>query len=197
MEIEVVSRRRSAASLAAAFPGAAVVDVTSKGPQPWVRLSPFHPHGGIPVPFTPGRTAMSVEGIWQALKVFDSADVDPAKLTVTSMTGLKRTVRRFGAVRGHRAGLHGEVLLDYETARRRVYLPSYRWVLEHRATAEVGELRRLAARQRVVLLDYTTNGDVADLATPLSHAALIRHHLTGTWPGDQPSDVDTTAAMSG
>ena len=40
-----------------------VHDLTSRGPEPWVRLSPFFPHGGIPVPFTPGRTAMSVEGI--------------------------------------------------------------------------------------------------------------------------------------
>ncbi|UWZ33798.1 hypothetical protein Drose_21235 [Dactylosporangium roseum] len=59
MQIEVVSLRRSAASLAAAFPGAAVVDVTSKDPQPWVRPSPLHPHGGVPAPFPPGRTAMS------------------------------------------------------------------------------------------------------------------------------------------
>jgi hypothetical protein len=158
-----------------------VVDVTSKGPEPWVRLSPFYPHGGIPVPFTPEVTGESVEGVWQALKVFEDADVDPAKLRVTTMTGLKRTVRRFGPVRGHRAGLEGSDLLPYEEARRRIYLPTYRWVLEHRAAAEVAELRALAAESDVVLLDYTTNGDVADLSTPLSHAALVTRHLRGEW----------------
>ncbi|MFB9177957.1 DUF6939 family protein [Dactylosporangium sucinum] len=183
MGIEVVSRRRSATAVAAAFPGAAMVDVTSRAPQPWVRLSPFYPHGGIPVPFTPGVEAQSVEGVWQALKVFDTADVDPAKLTLTTMTGLKRTTRRFGAVHGHRAGLRGDTLLDYETARRRIYLPSYYWVLTHHAAAELAELRALADGGTVVLLDYTTNGDVTDLSTPLSHAALIRHHLEDTWPG--------------
>ena len=61
-----------------------------------MRLSPFFPHGGIPVPFTAGVSGASVEGNWQALKVFTHADVDPVKLAVTSMSGLKRTVRRFG-----------------------------------------------------------------------------------------------------
>ena len=178
MFVQVAGRRRRPASIQAEFPGAAVIDVTSKGPEPWVRLSPFYPHGDIPVPFTPGVVSASVEGIWQALKVFDRADVDPAKLTVTTMTGLKRTVRRHGPVRGHRAGLHGETLLDYRTARDLIYLPSYQWMLEHRAAGVIDDLRRLATDQGVVLLDYTTNGDPADLTSPLSHAALIARHLT-------------------
>lgn len=182
MVVHVASRRRGQASLAAEFPGATILDVTSRGPQPWVRLSPFYPHGGIPVPFSPGTVAQSVEGIWQGLKVFDTADVDPAKLDVTSMSGLKRTVGKFGPTRGHRRGLAGDTLLDYESARRQIYLPVYRWVLEHRAAGEVDALRRVVDGGDLVLLDYTTNGDVTDLATPLSHAALIRRHLLSDWP---------------
>jgi hypothetical protein len=182
MVVHVASRRRGQASLAAEFPGATVLDVTSRGPEPWVRLSPFYPHGGIPVPFSPGTVAQSVEGIWQGLKVFDAADVDPAKLEVTSMSGLKRTVSAFGPTRGHRRGLTGDTLLDYESARRQIYLPVYRWVLEHRATEQVDALRRVADEGDVVLLDYTTNGDVADLAAPLSHAALIRRYVLSEWP---------------
>jgi hypothetical protein len=159
-----------------------VLDVTSRGPQPWVRLSPFYPHGGIPVPFTPGAVSASVEGVWQALKVFDRADVDPTKLAVTTMAGLKRSVRRNGPVLGHRAGLHGQTLLDYQNARHQIYLPSYRWMLEHRVPELVEELHRLDAVQGVVLLDYTTNGDPADLSSPLSHAALIAQYLTDQWP---------------
>ncbi|GAA1992271.1 DUF6939 family protein [Kitasatospora viridis] len=181
MPIHVASRRRSPATLATMFPGAQVIDVTSKASEPWVRLSPFYPHGGIPVPFTPGVTSQSVEGIWQALKVFESTDVDPAKLDITSMKGLKRTVRRYGAVRGHRAGLHGDELLPYETARRVIYLPAFRWVLDNRVGDLVRELRDM---QDVVLLDYTTNGDVADPRTPLSHAALIQRYAEGDWPGE-------------
>ena len=62
MPVHVAGRRRSAASLAAAFPGAESIDVTSRAGQPWVRLSPFHPHGGIPVPYSDGLTGQSVEG---------------------------------------------------------------------------------------------------------------------------------------
>ncbi|RKT09518.1 hypothetical protein BX285_6613 [Streptomyces sp. 1114.5] len=186
MSIRIASRRRSPASLTAAFPGAEIIDVTSKAPDPWVRLSPFYPHGGIPVPYSDGVSSESVEGIWQALKVFQDSDVDPAKLTVTTMVGLKRTVRRYGPVLGHRAGLHGDRLLPYETARRRIYLPAYRWILEHRV-ADLVELLR--SKEDVVLLDYTTNGDVADPSSPLSHAALIQLHIEGRWP-----EEDGTAA---
>ena len=172
MPIEVASKRRKLKR-----PDAVVVDVTSRGPEPWVRFSPFFPHGQIPVPLSPGVTSESVEGLWQALKVFEGSDVDPSKLAVTSMKGLKRTVRRFGQVRGHRAGLAGEHLLDYRTARQEIYLPAYRWVLEHRLRVEVARLHELAESADVVLLDYTTNGDVDDLSTPLSHAALVVDHL--------------------
>lgn len=172
MPIEVASKRRKVTR-----PDAVVIDVTSRGPDPWVRFSPFYPHGEIPVPISPGVTSESVEGVWQALKVFEGSDVDPSKLSVTSMKGLKRTVRRFGQVRGHRAGLTGERLLDYRTARHEIYLPTYRWVLENRLRAEVARLHELARSEAVVLLDYTTNGDPDDLRTPLSHAALIADHV--------------------
>ncbi|MEU6526778.1 hypothetical protein ABZ892_29070 [Streptomyces sp. NPDC046924] len=179
MPIRVAGRRRATASLTAAFPGAEIIDVTSGAPQPWVRLNPFHPHGGLPVPFDEGVTGQSVEGIWQALKVFRQSDVDPAKLEITAMKGLKRTVRRYGPVQGHRTGLHGDRLLPHGAARRRIYLPAYRWVLEYRVADLV---ERLRDEQDVVLLDCTTNGDVADPTTPLSHAALIQMYVEGCRP---------------
>jgi hypothetical protein len=185
MAIHVAGRRKARKSIEAAHPGAVIVDVTSRAEEPWVRLSPFYPHGGIPVPFSPGLTSRSVEGVWQALKVFATADVDPAKLEVTSMRGLKRTVRKHGEVLGHRRGMAGDELLSYEDARRSIYLPAYRWVLEHRTADLVDELRTLSHTSEVVLLDYTTNGDVADLAVPLSHAALVRLYVEDQWPADR------------
>jgi hypothetical protein len=73
MAYMIASRRTSAASLQRRFGDAALIDVTSQGPEPWVRFSPFYPHGEIPVPLSPGHTAASVEGIWQGLKVFGNA----------------------------------------------------------------------------------------------------------------------------
>ncbi len=159
-----------------------IIDVTSKAEEPWVRFSPFWPHGNIPVPFSDEIVGASVEGIWQALKVFESEDVDESKLSVTNMKGLKRTVRRLGVVHGHRKGLNGEELLCYRDARELIYLPAYRWALENCLQDELTQLRGLCDKNTVVLLDYQTNGDLDDLKTPLSHAALIKRYLEDDWP---------------
>jgi hypothetical protein len=160
------------------------LDVTSHGAEPWVRLSPFYPHGGIPVPFTPGLTGMSVEGIWQALMVFERVDVDASRLTRTTMRGMARASKVLGACVGHRAGLLPNApLLASSAARWSIALPTFRWMLEHRAAAEVAALRELATRHAsVILLDYDTNDDPDDLARPLSYAALIVRYLEDRWP---------------
>jgi hypothetical protein len=46
MPLHVASRRRT--TLSRDFPNAMILDVTSRASEPWVRLSPFYPHGGIP-----------------------------------------------------------------------------------------------------------------------------------------------------
>ena len=179
----VKNRRSSADKLIREHPGAILLDVTSRGPAPWARFSPFFSHGGIPVPFSPGVTAMWVEGIWQGLKVFESADVDRRTLQNATMKGLKRTARSLGRVLGHRAGLAGERLLAYPEARRAICLPSYRWVLENELRDELEALRAMGAEgQTVILLDYETNCDLDDLTRPLSHAGLAIRHLTAAWP---------------
>jgi hypothetical protein len=158
-----------------------VVDLTSKGPEPWVRFSPFYPHGEIPVPGLSGVRAASVEGLWQGLKVFETAGVDLRKLEVTTMRGLKRTVRRFGRCLGHAFGPE-ERLLGYLEARFQLYLPAYLWVLENRLQAEVAALRERAEAGTVVVLDYEVNADPEDLRRPLSHAGLVIRYLEGRWP---------------
>jgi len=110
----------------------------------------------------------------RALKVFAAEQEDLTKLDITTMKGIKRTARRFGPPLGHR--LDGR-LLSYEEARRAIYLPTYRWVLDHKVADLVAELRELSRHRSIVLLDYTTNGDVSDLSAPLSHAALIAQRI--------------------
>jgi O-acetyl-ADP-ribose deacetylase (regulator of RNase III) len=183
MPIEIASRRLKPETLNKRFGGDAVcLDVTSRGPEPWVRFSPFFPHGDIPVPLSPGVTSASVEGIWQGLKVFESADVDPSKFAVTTMKGLKRSVRKFGRVLGHRSGVSGLGLLPYREARFAIYLPAYRWVLENRLGEAAAKLGELSANRLVVLLDYETNCDLEDLKRPLSHAGLVKRFIEGNWP---------------
>lgn len=173
MDIRLDSKRRPLTKLAKLHPGATILDLTSKADAPWVRFSPFWPHGDIPLPFSPGVVTASVEGAWQALKVFESADVDASKLAITDMRGLKRSVRRFGRCLGHREGLQGTRLLGYVEARKAIYLPLYDYVLRERLADELAALRELAERGPLVLLDYETNADVDDPSKPLSHASLV------------------------
>lgn len=180
--IHIATRRSSISSIEKRYQGATILDVTSRGPSPWVHFSPFYPHGAIPVPFSPGVTGASVEGIWQALKVFETSDVDSSKLAVANMKGLKRTSRKNGRVLGHRAGLEGDVLLSYLDARKQIYLPCYLWVLQNAVISEVEELRKLSSTNDLVLLDYETNDDIFDLRRPLSHAGLIKRFIENNWP---------------
>ena len=76
--IIIESKRKKIDNIFKKYPDAYIVDVTSKAEDGMVALSPFYPHGGIPVPFSDGVTAESVEGIWQGLKVFEDEGVDTA-----------------------------------------------------------------------------------------------------------------------
>lgn len=183
--IGIQSRRTALTRFEQKYPGALILDFTSRGEQPWIRFSPFYPHGDIPVPFSPGHVSASVEGIWQGLKVFERADVDPSRFTITSMKNLKRSVQTYGRVLGHRQGVRGESLLDYATARRLIYLPAYHWVLTQYLQAELAQLKEKAEKQTVLLLDYETNCDLNDLAHPLSHAGLVKRYLEGNWPAEK------------
>lgn len=190
-KIAIASRRSKLENLKLKYPGAAIIDVTSRGGEPWCRLSPFHPHGGIPVPNSGGATAWCVEGVWQGLKVFESEGIDLATLENSTGAGLKRTVRRLGPPRGHQYGYGpgGEAhrLLGYIEARRLIYLPTYLWMLEHKAQKEIEELRQLASQKDLVLLDYNTNADWSNPSKPLSHAALVKLYLEGRYPDGAPS----------
>jgi len=184
MPFVVESKRRKLEALAVNYPDAAIIDVTSKANLPWRRFSPFYPHGNIPIPFSDGLVGASVEGIWQGLKVFEREDVDSDTIANTTMKGIKRSTRTRGSVLGHRAGLNGKDLLSYKEARYLIYLPCYKWVLEHYLHAEINQLTILEESQLVVLLDYETNGNIDDLHRPLSHAALITKFITGDWLSD-------------
>ncbi|MFM6006145.1 MAG: DUF6939 family protein [Sphaerospermopsis kisseleviana] len=182
MTIIIKSRRASIDNLSKVYPDAVIIDVTSRASQPWVRFSPFYPHGGIPVPFSPGEFSMTVEGIWQGLKVFETADVDPTKLLISDMQGIKRSTRKYGKVLGHRTGLTGDKLLSYREARRQIYLPSYLWVIEKCLQDLIQNLKEFLVKKTVVLLDYETNCEIENLSRPLSHAGLIKLYIEDNWP---------------
>ena len=171
--ILIENKRTKIEKLKEKYPGAQIIDVTSKSNNEFVRLSPFFPIGGIPVPFSSEEEAETVEGIWQALKVFEKEGVDVEKLYNRRMTGLKRTETKLGKCLGHQKGLQSEELLDYIDARKEIYVPAYNWMLEHRCWNLVLRIKEMCVEGVVVLLDYNTNPDIENVSKPLSHASLI------------------------
>lgn len=180
--ILIDSRRKKPETLLRQHPGALLIDVTSQATDQWQRLSPFYPHYDIPVPFSPGVIAACVEGVWQGLKVFEHEDIDQSCFANNTMHNLKRTVLTHGPCIGHRRGVQGTQLLDYVEARKQIFIPTYGWMLQHKATDLLEQLDQLSATQTVVLLDYDTNADVEDTANPLSHASLVKAYIEGLYP---------------
>lgn len=189
--IVIESKRRKRENILKKYSDAVIADVTSQATDGLVKLSPFYPHGGIPVPFSEGYTAMCVEAIWQGLKVFETADVDVNMFANDTMKNIKRTVRRFGKPLGHRKGVKGTELLGYIEARKQIYLPAYKWVLENKVANIIERLREASRTKTIVLLDYTTNCDIDNPKTPLSHAFLIKAYAEGLYPfGDKKTQTE-------
>ena len=192
--IIIDSKRKKRENILKKYPDAILADVTSSAKDGLAKLSPFYPHGGIPVPFSEGMTATCVEAIWQGLKVFEHCDVDTSLFSNDTMKGLKRTVRKYGKPLGHRKGVNGKELLGYIEARKLIYIPTYRWMLEHKV-AHIIERLKVASNEgkTIVLLDYDTNDDVENPKRPLSHASLIKAYVEGIYPyGEKkPKDVAT------
>lgn len=180
--IIIESKRKKPETILKKYPDAILADVTSGAKDGLRKLSPFYPHYGIPVPFSEGYTATCVEAIWQGLKVFESCDVDVQMFQNDTMKNIKRTVKRFGKPLGHRKGVNGAELLGYIDARKQIYIPTYKWMLENKVKDILDRLREASKTKTIVLLDYDTNADVENAKKPLSHASLIKAYVEGTYP---------------
>lgn len=168
------------------YPGAYILDITSSSPFEYGRLlSPFYPHKNIPIPGdSRGMTAYSVEGIWQGLKVFENAGIDMHSFRNDTMKDIKRTVRKFGRPLGHQNGVYSKELLNYLDAKRLIYAPAYKYVLENvpKVRAIIEKIRQKAQESDIVLLDYNLNPDNRDASKPLSHAELVKMYIEGRYP---------------
>lgn len=191
--IYVVNKRRKIESIRKQYPDADILDVTSSSTLKYAQLlSPFFPHGGIPIPGdSRGMTSMSVEGIWQGLKVFENEGICLDSFNNATMKNLKRTVRTHGKPLGHQYGVYSDELLDYLTARIKIYLPSYKYVLDN-----VDSTKEIVARTKerylvndILFLDYDTNCDFLNTKAPLSHAGLLKMFIEGCYPDSADSTI--------
>ncbi len=172
--IVVKNKRCKRENILMEYPDAIIFDVTSKGAMK--QMSPFYPHGQIPVPGMEGVYSASVEGIWQGLKVFEGEGVDRSLFNNKTMLNMKRTCRTHGRCLGH---MYNGELIRYIEARKRIYIPSYYYMLEHYCAKSIETLRKLSTERTVVLLDYDTNEDIEDAKKPMSHAGLIKRYVVG------------------
>ena len=150
-------------------PGALVFDVSSYAELPYRTLSPFHVHGGIPIPGMPGKTSDTVEGIWQGLKVI-RGEIAPRYFRGP---GHKRGGKKPS---GHR---YGDKLLGVVEARYKIYRVAYEWVLEHKVDPAL--IRQFLENARAGLPqffhDTGDNGDINDPEMPLAHASLLAQYI--------------------
>ena len=182
MEIYVESKKNSREKIAAKYHNSEILDVTSNSEYRGLReLSPFFPHGNIPIPGMKEMTAICVEAVWQGLKVFDGQGVDYKTFENDTMENIKRTVRKYGKPRGHR---YGNSLLNYEDARWEIYLPTYLYMLENvKSIRNTIEQMKLKFKDKIIIfLDYNTNCDICDYSKPLSHAYLLKLYIEGNYP---------------
>ena len=87
----------------------------------------------------------------------------------------------------NKAGVDGSTF-GYIDARKQIYLPTYKWALDHQLQERVKDLHEtakgLSDGQHLYLKDYNTNEDVEKEKGALSHAQLLRNYIfTGkVWP---------------
>lgn len=184
--IFVENKKRSMEKLKEEYPDAYILDITSSSPFRYGQLlSPFYPHGNIPIPGeSGGMTACSVEGIWQGLKVFEYAGIDRYSFRNDTMKNIKRTVRKFGKPLGHQYGVFSKQLLNYADAKRLIYAPSYKYVLDNIPEVQniIKRIKKQAEISDIVFLDYNLNPDNRDASKPLSHAEFVKMYIEGRYP---------------
>lgn len=177
MDIFIENKKRKIDNVKKQYPNAVIVDVTSKATDEYQKFSPFFPIGNIPVPGMENDKALCVEGIWQGLKVFEKYNFDKEYFKKAEKK-IKRTSLKFGKVKGHY--YKGE-LLNYIEARKKIYLPAYRYVLENALSILIKKLKDINLKNDIVLLDYATNDNVLNFKKPLSHAAIIKAELLNNY----------------
>jgi hypothetical protein len=183
--VYIVNKRSNEESIKKRYLGAIIIDVTSTSKDVSTRLlSPFYPHRNIPIPFTVNMKATCVEAVWQGLKVFKDCDVDVKTFSNDTMKNIKRTSRKYGKPLGHRKGVYGKELLNYEDARKLIYLPTYKWMLDNVPAVHIllERITEYSKKSDIVFLDYNTNTDVNNFKQPLSHAGLLKLYIEGRYP---------------
>ncbi len=152
------------------------IDVSLKAPEGWEVLAAGFDHGDLPVPGMTGTVARTVDGIWEALKRFQSEGEDLSMLDAPKAKK-RRANEKTGASLGYL--FEGKLLNDEVEARRRIFVPAYSWMVKNAPAAKpkFDHLVELARTNTLHLYDGTENGSIFD-PRPLSYASVLAELVT-------------------
>ena len=163
--------RRDITNLHHANPAAHFYDTSTHAPtandydfvHDFSEFSPFVQYGDIPVPRS-SYSSDTVEGVWQGLKLV-CGHID---LAYFHGKGRKRD----GNVKGH---LYGDRVLKYKEARKKIFIPTYTFMVKNHIPKTILE----EIRQRALddtpqfFFDVDQNGNLGNLHEPLAHSAVL------------------------
>lgn len=159
------------------------------------RLSPFSvPSQPIAVPGLAGIHSRTVENAWQLLKVWNEEEGWNEALAMSCFESTCAV--RFPRGRGTRAIGHwwgeSESVIDYATARARIYLQAYSQLLEFPSRRSIiGRLRIEAESRDIAIWDYDSyclqnHSDdqalfdtIINLSRPFAHAFIVAIAVRG------------------
>lgn len=171
MELVAFTTRNKIINLHHAFPDAFFYDTSTNAPTvrdysfvtDFREFSPFVPYGNIPVPRS-SLTSDSVEGVWQGLKVIKS------RIDKSYFRG--KGHRRPGIPKGH---LYGNQIIGYKEARERIFIPTYRWMVQNCIEQATLEAIYIKASKNIpqFFFDVDTNGNIGVQSSPLAHSSVL------------------------
>jgi hypothetical protein len=131
-------------------------------------LSPFTRCGDIPVPGMDDVYSDSVEGVWQGLKII-KGKIDPRYFK-----GKGR--KRKGKPSGHRLGDHS---IPYVQARKKIYVPTYQYMLENTDASGIVEIliEKALDHKTQFLFDVNINRNIENTDSPLAHSAVLVDYI--------------------
>lgn len=154
-----------------------IIDVSYNSTTRTSYLSPYYSWGNIPVPFSSGLAAESVMSIWEGLKVFELSDIDKNIFFLRHKDRLLRSGLGLGNLRGYRRGTNYDYIYEENEAYQRIFIPTYRWVLEHKAFQIIQWLRHNYHKD-IIIVDNIEEV-IPNQITP---ATLIKAYVLGASP---------------
>lgn len=188
--IHIVAKPKAYQNIRSKYPNAIIIDFASRGNLAIDRFNPYYPYRDIPVPNSGGLVAESVGSVWHGLKVFEKRDICEELICNYSFDHERLNGHNHGDYLGHRYGIHGLGLLNISDARRRILVPTYRWVLDYKVQDAITEIREANKNHDIIfIVNQVECSEIRDYMHPISHVSLIKAYIDGLFPYEDVFDT--------